>query len=102
MQDPASLRIGEVIKLVFGRLEISAHHGVRLIRMNENSFGAVIHPIKKIIPPMLVILVKLLVVGGEAFVQPQVRPIFARDQIAEPLVRQLMRDQALAVVQVFE
>ena len=36
---------------------------------------------------------------GEAFVQPQVRPVLAGDQIAEPLVRQLVRKQPVGLLQ---
>ena len=36
-------------------------------------------------------------VGREAFVEPEVGPILARQEVAEPLVRQLVRDQAVGV-----
>ena len=37
-----------------------------------------------------------LEVRGEAFVEPCVRPIAAREQIAEPLMRQLVRNERIA------
>ncbi len=37
--------------------------------------------------------------GGEPFVEPQVRPILAGDQIAEPLMAHLMRDQPVSAFQ---
>ncbi len=36
--------------------------------------------------------------GREALVQPAVRPVAAGQQVAEPLVRQLVRDQAVGVL----
>ena len=41
------------------------------------------------------------VVGGETFVQPDVAPILAGDQVAEPLMGQLVSDQPLAAADVF-
>jgi len=102
VQNPASFGICQVIELLLRRLEIAPHNRIRLIGVDENSFGAVIHAIEEIIAPMLLIFVKFFVVSRETFVEPDVRPIFARDQIAEPLMRQLMRDQSLTVMQIFE
>ena len=36
-------------------------------------------------------------VGGKALVEPDVRPILAGQEIAEPLMRELVRDQAVGV-----
>ena len=45
-------------------------------------------------------VVERLVVRGETFVEPDVAPILARDKVAEPLVRHLVRNQAFAVANV--
>ena len=36
-------------------------------------------------------------VGGEPLVEPDVRPVLAGQEVAEPLVGQLVRDQAVGV-----
>ena len=41
------------------------------------------------------------VIGGEAFVEPDVTPVLAGDEVAKPLVRHLMRNQAFAVADIF-
>ena len=39
--------------------------------------------------------------GGESFVEPEIRPILAGDQIAEPLVAHFVGDQAVGAFQAF-
>src|ERR1051326_2664293 len=46
-------------------------------------------------------VVKSLVIGGEAFVQPDVAPVFAGDEVAEPLMREFVGDQAFARTDIF-
>ena len=38
---------------------------------------------------------------GEAFVQPDVAPVFAGDEIAEPLVGEFVRDQVVFIGGIF-
>ena len=51
-----------------------------------------------LVTPLAVLAPDVLEVGGEAFVQPRLGPLAAGQQIAPPLVRQLVRDQAVDVV----
>ena len=53
------------------------------------------------VPAIPVLVVQQRVKGGKPFVQPDVAPVFAGDQVAEPLVGHFMRDQALAGTDVF-
>ena len=51
-----------------------------------------------LVAPLGVLAPDVLEVGGEAFVEPGLGPLAAGQQIAPPLVRQLVRDQRLDVV----
>ena len=46
--------------------------------------------------PRRVLALDVLEVRREALVQPAVRPVAARDEVAEPLVRELVRDEVVA------
>src|SRR5690242_222006 len=45
---------------------------------------------------LVILRVESLHVGGEAFVEPYIRPVFSLHEVAEPFLPQLMSDQPLA------
>ncbi len=53
--------------------------------------------VAELIEPLVVFREQRFEVGGEAFVQPPVRPVAAGEQIAEPLVCQLVREKAVGI-----
>src|SRR5262245_25064084 len=90
VENPASLRIGVKAELVFGKIEVASNDGIGVVELDSDAARALIHHIKEFIVPVLSALVEAFVVGGEAFVKPEVRPVFAGHEVAEPLMRHLV------------
>ena len=100
VQHPAALRIGEVTEHFTGRIVSPADNRVGVIRHARDLPGALIKFVQHRVAPVFVAVIERLVVRGETFVEPDVAPILARDEVAEPLVRHLVRNQAFAVANV--
>ncbi len=102
VQEPASFGIGQEAELIFRGVVIAAHDGVGLVGLVDDALGALIHVVKERVAPLFIAVVEVVVIGGKPLVEPDIRPILARHQIAEPLVGHLMRHQTPAVAQVFK
>ena len=61
------------------------------------SFAALLHIKPEDVLALILLGEESGEVGGEAFVEPDVRPVLAGQVVAEPLVRQLVRNQAVGV-----
>ena len=99
VQHPTAFRIRQKAELLLRIAPIATHNRVGLVRLAENAFGALIHAVAHRVRSVLMPFVQRVVIRREAFVQPQVRPILAGDQIAKPLVGYFVRNQALAAAQ---
>ena len=90
VQHPRALRIHAVAELLH-RVAVVAPHDRLCVRRREDALRLFPHLEQHRIAPVALLLVERGVVRRKAFVQPQVRPVAARHQIAEPLVRRLVR-----------
>src|SRR6266849_9302334 len=101
VKDPASFAVGVAVELA-GIVEIVAND--RLVPET-----AAFEPFARAIPAFVIglILAEVRFVPYhfqkrcEAFVEPDVAPILAGDEIAEPLVTQLVRDQVVFAGEIF-
>ena len=76
---------------------IAIDDGFGFIAFAENSIvGVAIEAIEHGGLAVFVAVVEVGVVGGEAFVEPEMAPVFAGDVIAEPLMGQFVGDEFLA------
>ena len=87
-------------ELVHGTVKVAAHDGIGVVRLIEDGVGITAHLVEKSVAPVFMTGVKRVVVGGKTFVQPEMRPILARHEVAKPLMRQLVRDEAGAVAEI--
>ena len=67
-------------------------------RLGQVAVGVDQQLVVGLVAPLGVLAPDVLEVGGEPFVQPGLGPLAAGQQIAPPLVRQLVRDEAVDVV----
>jgi hypothetical protein len=100
VQHPRALRVGEVVEHLLRLAELPPHDAPRLVLVRENAFGRAVQGVKRFVRAAEVALPEPIVVGGKALVQPDLAPVLARHEVAEPLVSQLMRDEAVAAEQV--
>ena len=61
------------------------------------AFALSLHAEPKLVLAQVVLGEEGVEVGGEPFVEPDVRPVLAGEQVAKPLVGQLVSDQAVLV-----
>src|SRR5437867_9723133 len=54
-------------------------------------------PVNALVPAQVVLFVKIGKEGGEAFIQPNVPPVLASDEVAKPLVRKLVSNEACRI-----
>src|SRR6056297_1538719 len=91
MQNPTALGIGAVIELLHRILIAVVHNWFFIILLRQNAVRRVsVQTVQRGIAPVLMSLVEMRVERREAFVQPQMAPVFASDVIAEPLMSQFM------------
>src|SRR5687768_7927639 len=86
VQHPAALRINQVSEQI-GRIIVAPKNdGTRIFRHGaiDEPARAVEHAVEKILLAVLMAVVKVRVIRREAFVQPDLAPVFARHQISEP------------------
>src|SRR5260370_7869022 len=90
---PSTLDVGIAVEFA-GVMEVVTHDGLGIeIRLLE--------PCARITPSLVLALVlremrfdpHVFHEGRETFIKPDVAPVFARDQVTEPLVAELMRYQ---------
>ena len=98
VQHPRPLRIRTAVKLLH-RLQIVPPHNRPRVPGPYHLLRFPPHAQQKPVPPVLHFLVQHRVVTRKSLVQPQMRPVPARQQIPEPLVRRLMRIQSVQCVQ---
>ena len=60
--------------------------------------GLAEHVVGELVGPQVILLPQRLEVAGEPLVEPQVRPVAAGQEVAPPLVGELVGDQAVGVV----
>ena len=100
VQNPAPLGIRMEAELVVGAVKVAAHDGVSVVGLVQDGVGITAHLVEESIAPVFMTGVKRVVVGGKTFVQPEMRPILARHEVAKPLMRQFVRHEAGAVAEV--
>ena len=95
VQDEPTFLVEVAIEDVDRRFVILANDGpsVATVGLAEISFEIAAERILVLVFAQLVLEIDVLEEGGEAFVQPPVRPIAARDVVAEPLVGELVGDE---------
>ncbi len=95
VEHPRSLRISAVPELVH-RLGVAPPNDRRGIRVPEDRTGPLQHRELELILAELIPGLQGVVIGREPFVEPEVAPVATRNQVPEPLVRELMGHQATA------
>src|SRR2546421_2283949 len=101
VEDPGCLIVSVAVELA-GIIEVVAH---------DRFFPeiAAFEPLARITPALVIRLILAEVrfgpyrfqERGEAFVEPDIAPILAGDEIAEPLVTELVRDQVVFAGEIF-
>ena len=98
MQDARPLAVNTVVKQLVRADKVGVHRRLSFfsdIGVDDIALG-IIDAFQRDIPPFVVFLEQDVEVRGEPFVEPRVRPVFCREQIPPPLVRELVGDQAVA------
>src|SRR5262249_42180226 len=80
----------KVVVLADDRADVAAR------RLAEVRVLILLHAVLVLVAAEALLAVDVLEVGREAFVEPAVAPVAARDQIAEPLVGELVGDEVVA------
>ena len=104
MQHPASLGIGH--KSVFpehflGGVVFAVDHRGGVAATAGEALSVAVKAVAHLIETILVASEEVRVVGGKSLVEPDMAPILAGDEVAEPLVRQFVSHQPLAAADVF-
>ena len=101
VQHPTAFRIGEEVEHIIRRIVGAPDNGIDVVADAGDLTRAGVKLIQHGVATIFVGIEERFVIGGEAFVEPDVAPIFASDKVAEPLMRHFVRDQTLAVADVF-
>ena len=96
MQHPAALLIRAVVELLPGIVVGPIDNRFVFGPVPQYAVRDAVEVIQHGVTPVLVAVVELLVIHGKSLVQPQVAPVLARHVVAEPLMNQLVRHEALA------
>ena len=104
MQHPASLGIGH--KSVFpehflGGVVFAVDHRGGVAAATGEALSVAVKAVAHLVYAVLVAGEQVRVVGGKSLVEPDMAPVLAGDEVAEPLVRQLVSHQPLAAADVF-
>ena len=100
VEDPGSLRIGPEAELLHGIAVARVDHGSGVLVVPEDALGAAMQSVLEVVVAQQLPGVEQRVVGREALVEPEMTPVTAGDQVAEPLVGGLMGVEAAAAAQV--
>ena len=104
MQHPASLGIGHepvFAEHFLGRVVFAVDHRGGITAAAGEALPVAIKAVAHFVDTVLVPGEKVRVVGGESLVEPELAPVLAGDEVAEPLVCQLVSHQSLAAADVF-
>ena len=104
MQHPASLGIGH--KSVFpehflGGVVFAVDHRSGVTAAAGEALTVAVKAVAHLIETILVAGEQVRVIRGKSLVEPDMAPVLAGDEVAEPLVRQLVSHQPLAAADVF-
>ena len=104
VQNPTALGVGKKTvpaKHVLRDLVVAVDHRGGVIGAACEALLVSVQGVAELVYAVLVSGKEVRVVGGESLVEPELAPVLAGDEVAEPLVRQLMRHQSLTAADVF-
>ena len=101
VQHPASFLVNEVIELFHRPVVFAEDDRLIVIRDPGDAPGAAIKSVKHRVASVFLFVIEQGVKCGEPFVEPEMAPILAGDEVAEPLMRQFVRDESFAVADIF-
>src|SRR5580765_3656786 len=86
VQNPTALGIREITKHVMRVIIVSPYDGIYIIGNASDLPGASVKLIQHVVATIFMFVVESFVISCEAFVQPDMAPILAGDEVAEPLM----------------
>ncbi len=98
VEDPRSLGVGAAVEDGLGVGVAVVHHGAALAAVVGRAARLLVHVVLELVGAVLLLVPERLEVGGEPLVEPDVRPVAAREEVAPPLMGELVRDEAVRVV----